>query len=276
MCKRGDRGGFTLIELLVVIAIIAVLAGLLLPALSRAKEAANSTSCRNNLRQLGIAMAAYVGDTDCYPIFSSNGSDPARPTIWWMDRLERYCGANWDTNLLYGKATAKNRLYLCPSYARICGGLDWFGQMSPPLLWSLGHQLGSYAYNRSGTYTSLEEMYGLGGTHRKGTAPFFTDGGDVPTRESEVARPSEMLALGDAPLSPDPKGGVVQGWSDLHEGFWTTKQSNNAAIVRKRHNGKWSMAYCDGHVSMVRTKDVFDEESDSVRSLWNKDGLPHR
>src|ERR1700679_1710963 len=82
MMTKPKRPGFTLIELLVVIAIIAVLIALLLPAVQQARESARRTQCKNNLKQLGLALAHYHDSTQKFPCGASGASGGWGHSFW--------------------------------------------------------------------------------------------------------------------------------------------------------------------------------------------------
>lgn len=121
--ERAVRSGgpypcriFTLIELLIVIAIIAILAAMLLPALNKAREAANEASCANQLKQLGTAMAMYIGDwSDYTPAVTSAGGRDGNGIHWYATEP-----GNWSYEYL-SRARGQNaedrsrKPLLCPS-----------------------------------------------------------------------------------------------------------------------------------------------------------------
>ena len=126
--RREKRRAFTLIELLVVIAIIAILIALLLPAVQQAREAARRTQCKNNMKQIGLALHNYESTSTCFPLGSSA---PWNMVPNWRLQIFPYLEqANLYSKMDYGQSFAgnittsvntialqNNRIaaYICPS-----------------------------------------------------------------------------------------------------------------------------------------------------------------
>ncbi len=257
--ETPGRPAFTLIELLVVIAIIAILAALLLPALNRAKSAADSAVCKSNLRQLGIGLAMYAQQCSTYPMAGS-----------WIYELQPFTGASYPPDnyvgpLVNGIPSYRGQpksIYACPGYNRMRGVFRLPGNATA---FAEGAGRGSYGYNVAG-YTAPK---GLGGNVLL----------MVPTKESEVVSPSDMIAFGDASfvVGENPVGGYL----DLDAGLWDQYLIENiqgqpardpaVQATAQRHGRRWNIEFCDGHVENLRAIDLFNTTNAAVTRRWNKD-----
>lgn len=236
--SRQHSPGFTLIELLVVIAIIAILAAMLLPALSRAKAAGQSAACKSNLHQIGIALSMYVSDSHKYPLAASTDAGGSGALTLWDGRLLPLVSNNRD-------------VFTCPANLL---APRWTNTVGIP------KANGSYGYNLagSGRYPTQGASLGLDGGSDFGNSHTYL-------AENRVKIPSDMVAVIDV----KPKSGGAD--QDLDDIFPINLL---AELAPARHNLGANAVFCDVHVEFAKLTRWL-EKSDRARQRWNNDNLPH-
>ena len=242
LCRgRGAPFAFTLAELLVVIAIIGVLASLLLAALGRAHGTAKSARCKNNLRQLGLALHLYVSDSGAFPTAIAGKAWPWHLAPY-MSEQGLYVYADHDPYALSNSASG----FVCPQ-------------------WTV--QAVGFGYNSLG-YARM----GLGSQGIGADLPL------APVRESDVAVPTDMIALGDN-VNSDVHGNLTvaigaigRSLKDVHAtpttSAWTKRHRTHSELV--------NVVFCDGHIEANKIVQLYLDEGDAFLRRWNRDHEPHR
>jgi prepilin-type N-terminal cleavage/methylation domain-containing protein/prepilin-type processing-associated H-X9-DG protein len=267
--RNGQRhGGFTLAELLVVIAIIALLAALLLPALSGSKGVARKVSCESNLRQMGIGISEFVSDFNEYPLGEnqrgfSQGLYPECGSCWY-DALNRNCFhlPPLQENKIGFIIPPISGVWHCPSAQRPAAWDQDFYRKG--FLWV------EYGYNEYGVGDHFDISLGLG--RIKGS----TNRLDYrPTPDKDVVSPSDMIAAGDGIIG---WGSSYRDGSDevgVSAGAGPPQRINDTPRVLNRHNGCVNVVFCDGHVESPKAASLFSLTNSTSLARWNKDHQPH-
>ncbi|HEY5911795.1 MAG TPA: type II secretion system protein [Verrucomicrobiae bacterium] len=258
---RGCRRAFTLLELLVVMAILALLAAVMLPALSRAKTKSRGIVCLSNLHQQGIALRMYLDQSDgVYPYVASIPCANGRGLSYWFDAL-----GTTVSNAQWGEG-----IFKCPAYR----GIHYEGETAVNAggeLTAVYAPCGSYAYNAAGR---RQLVAGESQPASPGLGFCLVDGQPLtqPIRESQLKAPADLYAFGDArpviglwgPVRTQRLGGAAD-----YSSFGT----DTTFIEHAQHGTAFNMLFADAHAASIRTEVLLGTNGFSL-SRWNNDHQP--